>query len=56
VWSQQPSYGAGNMVTGNMKWQVWHDRSAAARQAFLKLADAASGTSLHGTSPACSDA
>ena len=43
VWSQQPSYGAGNMVTGNMKWQVWHDRSSRARQAFLELAGAASG-------------
>ena len=56
VWSQQPSYGAGNMVTGNMKWQVWHDRSSRARQAFHKLADAASGISLHGDSLACSDA
>jgi mannan endo-1,4-beta-mannosidase len=56
VWSQQPSYGAGNMVTGNMKWQVWHDPGSRARQAFIKLADAASGTRLHGHSPACSDA
>jgi mannan endo-1,4-beta-mannosidase len=56
VWSQQPSYGAGNMVTGNMKWQVWHDRSSRARQAFIDVAGAASGISLHGHNPACSEA
>jgi Glycosyl hydrolase family 26 len=43
VWSQQPSYGAGNMTTGDMKWQIWTDKSRRARQAFSLLASAAKG-------------
>jgi mannan endo-1,4-beta-mannosidase len=50
VWSQQPSYGARNMITGNMNWQVWHDPSARARQAFLELAGAAKKFSPPGSS------
>ena len=49
VWSQQPSYGAGNMITGNMNWQVWRDRSSRARQAFRQLAGAATNFSPQGT-------
>jgi hypothetical protein len=41
VWSQQPSYGAADMKTGNMKWQVYTDKSLRARRAFQKLATAA---------------
>ncbi len=38
VWSQAPSYGAGNMQVGNMQWQIWQDKNPQALQAFRELA------------------
>lgn len=37
VWSQDPSYGASHMRTGNMSWQIWQDKSPRAQQAFREL-------------------
>ena len=57
VWSQQLLLRCGQH--GHRQYEVAglaRDRSSRARQAFHKLADAASGISLHGDSLACSDA
>jgi hypothetical protein len=37
VLSQDPSYGAANMRTGNLSWQVSEDKSERAREAFIDL-------------------
>jgi hypothetical protein len=38
VWSQAPSHGAKDMITGKLNWQIWQDKSPRARQAFRELA------------------
>jgi Glycosyl hydrolase family 26 len=45
VWSQLYSRGAGDMPTGDMRWQVTADPSLPARQAFRALARAAARSS-----------
>jgi len=42
VWSQAPSYGSKNMLTGNMNWHIDADPSRRARQTFRDLALAVS--------------
>jgi hypothetical protein len=38
VWSQAPSHGAGDMITGNLNWQITSDASPRAQRAFRELA------------------